>query len=177
MRPWAAVALALLCGGCDEMVRQPKAPAYGRLELFRNDAAMQVPPAGTVARDQAAYQQALAVRPAMSLALIQRGRERYGIYCAPCHGISGDGRGIVPARGFPQPPDFHAEPLKNASSQLIVDTITKGYGVMFAYADRVPPAARGAIAAYIRALQLSQAAPAADLPPQDRARLEAADGR
>jgi mono/diheme cytochrome c family protein len=177
MRRAAVIGLACLaCAACDEMVHQPKGPVYGRLDLFRKSAAMQVPPAGTVARDEAGYQAAVVTRPPMTLALIQRGQDRYHIYCEPCHGVAGDGHGVVPSRGFPQPPDFHAEPLKSASSQLFVDTITNGYGVMFSYADRVPPADRWAIAAYIRALQLSQAAPAAALGPQDRAHLEAADG-
>jgi mono/diheme cytochrome c family protein len=177
MSRWAVIALACLaCAACDEMVHQPKGPVYGRLDLFKNGAAMQVPPAGTVARDEPSYQAAVATRPPMTLALIQRGRDRFHIYCEPCHGVAGDGRGIIPSRGFPQPPDFHAEPLKSAPSQLFVDTITNGYGVMFSYADRVPPADRWAIAAYIRALQLSQATPAAELSPDDRAKLEAAHG-
>lgn len=176
MRRLLAILLTLACAGCDEMVRQPKAPVYGQSELFANGAAMQLPPPGTVSREDAAYQQALAQRPPMTLALLQRGRERFEIYCKPCHGVAGDGNGAVPARGFPRPPDFHQPPLLGAPSQLIVDTITNGYGVMFSYADRVPPADRWAIAAYIRALQLSQDVPAAELPPDDRARLEATHG-
>jgi mono/diheme cytochrome c family protein len=177
MRALLAVALALACAGCDEMVRQPKAASYDRSPLFANGAAMQAAPPGTISRQAAAFRQALDRRPPMTPALLRRGRERYDIYCEPCHGIAGDGRGIVPARGFPHPPDFHQEPLLSAPSKLFVDTITNGYGVMFSYADRVPPADRWAIAAYIRALQLSQAAPASELAPQDLARLGAANGR
>jgi mono/diheme cytochrome c family protein len=176
MRVATCLALALLCGGCDEMVRQPRAPVYGDSTLFANGAALQTAPAGTVSRDEPAFEKALAERPPMSLALIERGRERFDIYCEPCHGLAGDGRGIVPARGCPQPPDFHKEPLLSAPSQLFVDVITNGYGVMFAYGDRVPPSDRWAIAAYIRSLQLSQAIAAATLPTPDRARLEAASG-
>jgi mono/diheme cytochrome c family protein len=172
-----AACVVLLCAGCDEMVRQPKAPVYGRSALFPDGAAMQTAPPGTVSREDAAFRQALATRPPMTPALLQRGRERFNIYCEPCHGRAGDGNGVVPSRGFPHPPSFHTEPLLSAPSQLFVDTITNGYGVMFSYADRVPPADRWAIAAYIRALQLSQNVRAADLPPQDLARLEAADGR
>lgn len=172
----ALLILLLACAGCDEMVRQPKLPVYGRSELFPNGAAMQTPPLGAVSRDEAPFAAALATRPPMTLALVQRGRERYDIYCEPCHGVAGDGRGEIPARGFPQPPDFHQPALRNAPSQLIVDTISNGYGVMYAYRDRVPPADRWAIAAYIRALQLSQAAPAARLTAEERSRLEATDG-
>jgi len=177
MRLVLVACAALLLAGCDEMVRQPKAPVYGRSALFKNDAAMQTAPPGAVSREDAAYQSALQTRPAMTPALLARGRERFNIYCEPCHGVAGDGDGVVPSRGFPHPPDFHTEPLLSAPSQLIVDTITNGYGVMFSYADRVPPADRWAIAAYIRALQLSQAVPVAALSPQDLARVEAADGR
>jgi len=173
----ALLILALASAGCHEMVRQPKLPVYGRSELFPNGAAMQTPPAGAVSREDAPLAAALAVRPTMTLALLQRGRERYDIYCEPCHGLAGDGRGVVPSRGFPQPPDFHQAALRAAPSQLIVDTISNGYGVMYAYGDRVPPADRWAIAAYIRALQLSQAAPAAALTGEEQKRLEAADGR
>jgi mono/diheme cytochrome c family protein len=169
------LAAALVCAGCDEMVRQPKAPVYGRSDLFPGGAAMQPPPAGTIARDQAAFDQALALRPSMTPALLARGRERYRIYCSPCHGLAGDGHGVVPARGFPQPPDFRAEPLRSAPPQLIVDTISHGYGVMYAYGDRVAPSDRWAIAAYIKALQFSGAAPEGALPADDRARVEATD--
>jgi mono/diheme cytochrome c family protein len=107
----------------------------------------------------------------MGLALLERGRERYDIYCSPCHDFSGYGHGTVPARGFPQPPSFHIPRLASAPSRYFVDVITHGHGVMYAYADRVRPADRWAIAAYIRALQLSQDAPVASLSPQERSNL------
>lgn len=175
MRAWVCLAAALVCAGCDEMVRQPKAPVYGRSDLFPGGSAMQPPPAGTISRDQAAFDAALSIRPPMTPALLARGRERFGIYCSPCHGLAGDGRGVVPSRGFPRPPDFRTEPLRSASPQRIVDTITHGYGVMYAYGDRVAPADRWAIAAYIKALQLAAATPVGGLPADDRARVEAAD--
>ncbi|MFL5295782.1 MAG: c-type cytochrome [Phenylobacterium sp.] len=177
MRSAVAIAISLLCTGCDEMVRQPKAAVYDHSALFGNGAAMQLPPAGTVSREDGPYQEALAAPPALTPALIARGRARFGIYCEPCHGPAGDGHGIVPARGFPRPPDFHQDPLRRAPPQLLVDVITNGYGVMFSYADRVAPADRWAIAAYIEALQLSQSVPVAALPPEDRARVEASGGR
>jgi mono/diheme cytochrome c family protein len=158
------------------MVRQPKAPAYGRSDLFANGAAMQTAPSGTVSRDQAAFEAALTARPPMTSALLQRGRERYGIYCAPCHGLDGAGQGIIPARGFPRPPDLRSDPVRALSSGQLVQVIGDGYGVMYAYGDRVPPADRWAIAAYIRALQLAAAAPAATLSDADRAHLEDAHG-
>ena len=177
MRAAILSGLALLVAGCDQMATQPRGPVYGRSALFANGAAMQAPPAGTVARDDAAWNEALAQRPPMTAALIQRGRERYRIYCQPCHDPAGYGQGIITARGFPHPPSFHSQPLLSAPSRLFVDVMTNGYGVMYSYADRVAPRDRWAIAAYIRALQLSQAAPAGELSPSDLARVEAADGR
>jgi mono/diheme cytochrome c family protein len=82
-----------------------------------------------------------------------RGRERFGIYCTPCHAYDGSGNGVVPARGFPHPPDFRSARLKAAPASHFYDVMTNGYGVMYPYADRVPPRDRWAIAAYIRVLQ------------------------
>jgi mono/diheme cytochrome c family protein len=107
----------------------------------------------------------------MTAALLARGRERYGIYCAVCHDLAGYGQGIVPSRGFPHPPSYHIDRLRKAPASYFVDVITHGHGAMYSYADRVSPADRWAIAAYIRALQLSQDAPAAALTDAERARL------
>ena len=92
---------------------------------------------------------------------------------APGHDAAGTGNGTVPARGFPHPPNFHAPPLAHVSSRHIVDVITHGYGVMYPYSDRVEPADRWAIAAYVHALQLSQNAPESALPADERTTLEA----
>jgi mono/diheme cytochrome c family protein len=105
------------------------------------------------------------------MALLQRGQERYSIYCLPCHSPVGDGDGRVVRRGFPRPPNYHEERLRAAPDQHFFDVITHGYGVMHSYADRVPPQDRWAIVAYIRALQLSQHAEVAQMPPALRARL------
>jgi mono/diheme cytochrome c family protein len=113
-------------------------------------------PEGTVAVDEP--QRSLAARqpPQVTPALLARGRERFGIFCSPCHGFDGYADGIIVARGFPHPPSFHSPQLRAAPAQLFFDTITNGYGAMYSYADRVPAADRWAIVAYIRALQLSQ---------------------
>jgi mono/diheme cytochrome c family protein len=89
----------------------------------------------------------------MSLALVERGRQRFNIFCSECHGYGGDGDGMVVQRGFPQPPSFHEARLVNAPDEHFVDVITKGHGVMYGYSDRIPAPDRWAIAAYIRALQ------------------------
>ena len=152
----AALLLPLLATACNEnMVQQHRYDPYEAAPLWADGKVMQAPPAGTVARD-APVLAAAATRPSMSAALLQRGRERYGIYCSMCHGYEGDGNGIVPARGFPHPPSFHSARLRAAPSSHIYDVISNGYGVMYGYGDRVAPADRWAIAAYVRALQASR---------------------
>jgi mono/diheme cytochrome c family protein len=109
--------------------------------------------------------------PPITLPLLARGRERFDIFCSPCHSIAGDGDGMVARRGFPHPPSFHGDRLREASDQHFYAVITDGYGAMHPYATRVPPSDRLAIVAYIRALQLSQDVPATALAEADRARL------
>jgi hypothetical protein len=97
--------------------------------------------------------------------VLARGRERFNIYCTPCHSRIGDGKGIVPSRGFAKiPPSFHIVRLQKAPLGYFFDVITHGFGVMPDYASQIPPQDRWAIVAYIRALQLSQNAPASDVP-------------
>lgn len=151
MRRALALALALL-GGCSDMSAQPKQKNYSPL----------VGPAATPA-DTVQFLEKPARAPAVTSALLKRGQERFHIYCAPCHSELGDGDGMIVQRGFPPPPSFHEQRLRDAPVQHFYDVITNGYGVMYSYAARAQPADRWAIAAYIRALQLSQNASAADL--------------
>ena len=169
--------LALALTGCDQMDRQPRADAFGASALFADGKVNQAPPDGTVAREDAALEAAVTRRPPMSTALLIRGRERYGIACVACHGEAGDGDGVVPARGFPRPESFHTPRLRGMTSHHVVEVITRGYGAMYPHADRVAPADRWAIAAYVQALQLSQAAPIDRLSAEDRARVEAVHDR
>jgi mono/diheme cytochrome c family protein len=94
----------------------------------------------------------------LTMQLLERGRQRFGIYCEPCHSPVGDGDGMIPRRGFPHPPSYHIERLRSAPDRHFYDVMTQGYGVMYSYADRVTPEDRWAIVAYIRALQRSQGA-------------------
>lgn len=100
--------------------------------------------------------------------LLKRGQERFNIYCAPCHSELGDGQGMVARRGYLKPPSFHDDRLRNAPLGHFYRVMTYGTGAMPDYAQQVPPADRWAIVAYIRALQLSQSAPASDVPERDR---------
>lgn len=154
MNPRLALLLPLVLAGCDNMVRQNRYDPYGDGPLFADGKAMQAPPAGTVARD-APQRAAEARRPQMTMALLRRGQERYGIYCAMCHGLDGSGDGTVTARGFPRPADFRSAGQRRIGSERIYQVISDGAGVMYGFADRVPAPDRWAIAAYVEALRRS----------------------
>ena len=98
--------------------------------------------------------------------VLERGQERYRIFCTPCHGELGDGQGMIVLRGFNPPPSYHSDELRKEPVGHFFDVMTRGYGTMYSYAARIPARDRWCIAAYIRALQLSQHAVAADLPPR-----------
>lgn len=107
----------------------------------------------------------------VTLATLKRGRERFDIYCAVCHGRTGEGNGMVVERGFPAPPTYHQDRLRQAPVGYLFGVITRGYGVMYSYADRVSAEDRWAIVAYIRALQLSQNSTLGDVPSAQRKEL------
>ena len=155
MRLALAFIALLALAGCRNMVQQARYDEYESNSVYPDKMAMQPPPEGTVAQDEP-QELAAEQRPPLTRALIERGRQRFGIYCTPCHAYDGSGNGIVPARGFPHPPDFRSARLRGVPASHIYDVITNGYGVMYSYADRVPPADRWAIAAYIRVLQQAQ---------------------
>jgi len=103
--------------------------------------------------------------------LLQRGQERYAIFCQPCHGIEGDGQGMVAMRGMKHPPSFHQERLRAEPNGYIYDVVTNGFGAMYGYSSQIPPPDRWAILAYVRALQLSRNAPVGELPAGLREKL------
>jgi mono/diheme cytochrome c family protein len=151
----AVIAAVLALGGCHQnltMSDQKKLDEWERSDVFRNGRVVQAPAPGSVSREDHTGN-VLTQKPAMSLALVERGRERFNIFCSECHGPGGDADGMIVKRGFPRPPSFHEARLVAAPDEHFVDVITNGHGVMYSYADRVPPADRWAIAAYIRALQ------------------------
>jgi len=133
---------------------------------------LQAPVPGTVARGDLARAQDITKRPAVTAQLLARGREQYDVFCSPCHDRVGTGGGVIVQRGFPHPPSLHDERLRSADDQHLIDVITRGYGLMYSFADRVQPRDRWAIVAYLRALQLSQHADLADVPPAERAAME-----
>lgn len=168
------------------MFDQPRHEALESSPFFENGASAREPPRGTVPRGDRRGDKALAsgVDPdggfvsappfALSRAAQERGHERFDIFCSPCHGRVGDGDGMIVQRGFKRPPSFHIDRLRAQPAGYFVDTITNGFGVMPAYASQIPIEDRWAIAAYIGALQLSQSADVAALPPDDAAHIEGA---
>src|SRR5215469_4955719 len=103
--------------------------------------------------------------------LLARGQDRYKIFCTPCHGLQGDGNGMVAMRGMKHPPSFHQDRLRQAPNGYFFDNITNGFGAMYGYSAQIPPRDRWAIVAYVRALQLSRNAKVADLPAELREKL------
>ncbi len=110
--------------------------------------------------------------PPLTLALIQRGQDRFRSFCTPCHSELGDGHGMIVQRGFSAPPSYHEARLREAPTQHFWDVITHGYGAMYPFDYRVSPDDRWAIAAYIRALQRSTAGKLDDLSPEQRIQLQ-----
>lgn len=161
----ALVIAGLALSACDlSMTQQRKFTTYAPSSLWPDGTSARALPDNVVAQGDVARAAAAKAPPPVTDALLVRGRERFGIFCAPCHGAAGDGDGIIVAHGFPAPPSYHIDRLLAAPAQHFFDVVTRGYGVMFAYADRVDVEDRWAIAAYIRALQLSRRATVAEVP-------------
>jgi mono/diheme cytochrome c family protein len=165
------------------MNNQPKAKPLSSSDFFSDRASARQPPLYTVAhgdvRENAAFHTGLTngtyitqLPVKLTPDLLARGRERFEAICAECHDRTGSGNGMVAQRGFPQPPSYHVDRLRNAPVGHFYDVITNGYGVMYSYADHIDPEDRWAIAAYIRALQLSHNAKLSDLDAPAREKLE-----
>jgi mono/diheme cytochrome c family protein len=175
--------LALGAGACrSDMQDQPKYRPYRQSRFFDDGRAVRPPVEGTVARGTLDATSALTTGKAngqyvresplpVTPAILQRGRERYDVFCAPCHDRAGAGGGMIVERGFRRPPSLHIDRLRDAADGYLVEVIAQGFGVMPAYGAQVPPDDRWAIVEYVRALQLSQHADVRQLPPDDRGRL------
>jgi mono/diheme cytochrome c family protein len=188
----ALLCAGLLLGGCErgmhDMYEQPRYAPLAPSPLFADGRSARPAPEGAMAarggvlagtssgRHGTVPGEALP-RPPVDLALLRRGRQRYEIFCAPCHGLAGDGDGEVAQRGFPAPPSYHQPRLRSAPDEELYAAIRDGYGVMPAYGDRLGEADRWAVVAYLRALQLARRAPAARLQQADRRALDAAEAR
>jgi mono/diheme cytochrome c family protein len=177
-----AACCALAISGCDYSLRQdmanqpynrPLSPsdffADGRSErpLLENTVAHGAleNDVYNVAKDYAGYPLPVNEK------LLQRGQDRYKIFCAPCHGLQGDGNGMAAVRGMKRPPSYHIDRLRQAPNGYFYDVMTNGFGAMYSYSERIPPSDRWAIIAYLRALQLSRNAKSSDLPESLRQKL------
>jgi mono/diheme cytochrome c family protein len=174
----------ILASGCrQDMARQPKQRPLSPSAFFEDGRSERSLVEGAVYRGQLEEEALGATKDSnvfplpVTRELLERGRERYGIFCSPCHGLQGDGNGMVALRGFRHPPSYHIDRLRQAPVGYFYDVIINGFGVMPDYAAQVPPRDRWAIIAYVRALQLSRNAPAADLPANLRERLKQGGAR
>lgn len=164
-------------GGCRlDMHVQPKENPLSKSDFYSDQRSERPPVEGTVARDELDadtyfYTGKIGNNPGdvmpfpVTMEVLNRGRERFNIFCAPCHSRLGDGNGFVPSRGFARkPPSFHIARLEKAPVGYFFDVMTNGFGIMPDYASQIPPRDRWNIVAYIRALQLSQNATMSDVP-------------
>jgi mono/diheme cytochrome c family protein len=176
-------ALVLLVGCGRNMADQPRLGPAQASRFFEGGSGNLPLPEGTVSRQRGGVDPvfftgqtetglATELPIELTLGLVQRGQERYDIYCSMCHGYTGDGDGMIVRRGFPRPASFHDERLLAASVGYYFSAMTNGFGRMYSYAGRIPPEDRWAIAAYVRALQLSQNATIDDVPADVRRVLE-----
>lgn len=192
LRLLAAAGLASTVGaGCstaeiDPMERQPKFKPYAETELFADGRAMRQWPEGTVPRERIIGQPALTegqigeapvdrIPVTVDVATLRRGRDRYDIYCAPCHGIAGDGKGIISDKVAQRlPPSLHDQYIRDYPVGRIYKAIAQGYGLMPSYGYELDAQDRWAVVAYVRALQRSQSAKLDELPADVRQKLEQA---
>jgi mono/diheme cytochrome c family protein len=180
----AALATLSLAGCRSDMHVQPRYNPLDQSEFFEDGRSARPAVPGTVARgelriDEHLYTGKVNGVPVDSFPfpvtqkVLDRGRERYNIYCTPCHGYTGEGNGMIVQRGFPQPPSYHIDRLRQAPVGYLYGVITHGYGAMYSYAARISPEDRWAVVAYVRALQMSQHATINDVPEPERAKLNA----
>ena len=171
-------------GACrQDMHDQPKLDPFEASDFFADGRAVRPQVEGTVARGELELDTHLTTGRGdgelattfpfeVTPAVMERGRQRYAIFCTPCHGDTGAGNGMVVRRGLRAPESFHTERLRESPPGYFYDVITNGFGIMYDYSDRIEPRDRWAITAYVRALQLSQTADLADATEEGRAALE-----
>ena len=177
-----AVCLVALTGCRQDMHNQPKYIPLRDSAFFRDGSSARPLIEDTVARgtlqEDAAFYTGkengaeLATLPfPLTQDVLDRGEQRYNIYCAPCHDRTGSGQGMIVRRGYRQPPSYHIDRLRQVPIGHFFDVMTNGFGAMPDYRAQITPRDRWAIAAYIRALQLSQHASESDVPAEDRPKL------
>ncbi|SFI58866.1 c-type cytochrome [Planctomicrobium piriforme] len=175
--------LALIQGCAQEMANQPRVDVMKPSHFSFESVANRTPVPGTIARGQNiettpvqtgwdGSSLAKTIPVTVDEAFIERGRDRYNIFCQHCHGMAGNGDGMVVQRGFPAPPSYHSDRLRDAPDGQFFVTIRNGIGRMPSLGTRIPVEDRWAIVAYVRALQLSQNIPVDALPEADRQKVK-----
>jgi hypothetical protein len=167
--------------GCDnlhqDMGNQPKNKPLSPSDFFADGRSERAPVENTVARGALDNDGLVVAKESNNFpvpvneALLERGEDRYKIFCTPCHGLQGDGNGMVAMRGMKHPPSYHIDRLRQSPNGYYYDVITNGFGQMYSYSAQIPPRDRWAIIAYLRALQLSRNAHVAELPADVREKL------
>lgn len=182
---WLGLLAVLTLVGCRlDMHDQPRFKPLAESDFYADLRSARPPVDGTVARgqlheDSYLYTGKFGNNPGdympfpVTQDVLARGRERFNIYCSPCHSRLGDGNGMIVQRGFRAPPSYHTERLRKAPLGYFFDVMTHGFGAMPEYATQIPPRDRWCIVAYIRALQLSQQATASDVPSGQKVPSEA----
>lgn len=183
------VTVLVLLNACgNDMRDHSRYKPFEKTPFFEDGRVVRPQVEGTVARgdlreDDALYTGKIDGKPIESLpvelteGLLQRGRERFDIFCAVCHDRAGTGQGMIVQRGFKQPPSFHEERLRNIPVGYFYDVISNGFGTMSGYAGQITPEDRWAIAAYIRALQLSQHTDWNTLPEEEKQKVSASESK
>jgi hypothetical protein len=181
----SAGVMLLLAACTQKMALQPYNRPYTSSDVFPDGSSARPLPADTVARGHirddtllftgkdSSGQDSTQFPFLITRDVLQRGRDRFEIYCVPCHGYTGDGDGVVVQRGFNPPPSYNSDQLRQAPVGHFFDVVSNGFGAMPSYAAQIPVADRWAIVAYIRALQLSQHASIDDATPDEQAQLQA----
>jgi hypothetical protein len=183
---WLVICLGLVAGCALDMREQPRYEAFEKSTFFGDNLSARPRVADTIAHDQLRIDQHLYTGQingefaptfpfTVTLEVLQRGQERFNIFCTPCHGRVGDGQSIMVEYGLEAPPSFHSQDMRGQAPGYYFDIITRGTRVMPSYASRIPPEDRWAIIAYIRALQLSQNADLSNVPPQEVPNLDETD--
>ena len=185
---WNARRFAMLCAaasfilfaGCSlkqDMAQQPKNRPLSPSDFFTDGRSERPILENTVARGSIADDELVIAKESdafplpVNLELLERGENRYKIFCTPCHGAQGDGNGMVAMRGMKHPPSYHLDRLRQVPNGYLYDVITNGFGAMLGYSAQIAPRDRWAVVAYLRALQLSRNARIAELPPDVREKV------
>lgn len=150
------------------MADQPKFETFEENDFFADQRSARQPPAGVISADLDEAGEDESVPARVDLAFLQRGRERFEIYCSVCHGRTGEGDGMIVQRGYPKPPSFFSPRLMRMPPAYFVQVIRRGFRVMPSYRDKVNSRDQKAIAAYVRTLQLSRQFPVRELTPAER---------